>query len=328
MRRLGAAFAIALAVAGAARAQENPAAFYQNKQVQFFTMGGPGGGYDTYTRAIAARLEKAIGARVLPINEPAAGGLVAMNRLLTAKPDGLSILLTGGEALAVASLMGEPGVNYDLLGQTWLARVSAENKIALIGPKSPYKSLKDMIASDHPVIWVGSGKIDGNTDFQSLLAWATGMKAKMIIGYKGTGGMNIAMESGEADARIVSDEAAALYGPSSGMRAVVTMARKRAAQFPDTPTVFEASKLSPDAERMLDWRAGVAALGRVIAEYLRSKLREILTDPDFIAEMKKTNLSASYANADDVGNMMKRAMTTLDAKGLAEIKTIIVDRYF
>ncbi len=338
MRSLGAVAAIILGLISSARAQEDAAAFYQNKQIQFFTMGSPGGGYDAYTRAIATWLERATGAHVVTVNEPAAGGLVAMNRMLIAKPDGLSLLLTGGESLAINALMGEPGVNYDPLAQTWLARVSAENKVALVGPKSPYKSLADMVASDRPVIWAGSGKVDGNTDFQSLLAYATGMKARMIIGYKGTGGMNVALQNGEIDGRVVSDESAALYGPSSGMRVVTTLARKRAEQFPDAPTVFEDVKLSPDAARILDWRAGIASLGRVIAmtpgapreraDFLRAKLKVILNDRDFIAEMRKMNLTATYASADEVAEMMSRAMKTLDAKGLAEIKTIVIDRYY
>jgi len=88
-----AAFALIALLTGAAKAQDTPAAFYQNKQIQFFTMGSPGGGYDAYTRAVGARLQKATGARVVAVNEPAAGGLVAMNRLLVAKPDGLGVLL-------------------------------------------------------------------------------------------------------------------------------------------------------------------------------------------------------------------------------------------
>lgn len=338
MRALAAALVIGLGLVCGARADEDAATFYQNKQLQFFTMGSPGGGYDAYTRAIAARLEKALAARVVTINEPAAGGLVAMNRMLAARPDGLTMLLVGGEALALASLMGEPGVNFDLLGQTWLARVSAENKVALAGPKSPFRSLAEMMAADRPVVWAGSGKADGNTDFQAVLAYATNMKAKIVIGYKGTAGMNLAMETGEIDARVVTDEAAALYGPSSGMRVVATLARKRAEQFPDAPTIFEAVRLTPDAERILDWRAGIASLGRVInmtpgvprdrVDFMRAKLREILTDPDFIAEAKKMNLSAGYASAGDLGDMMARAIRTLDAKGLAELKDIVVNRYY
>lgn len=335
---LRAAAAAALIAAAPAARADDPAAFYQNKTVQFFTMGSPGGGYDAYTRAIGARLEQALGARVLPINEPAAGGLVAMNRLLAAKPDGTSLLLVGGEALALASLFGEPGVNYDLLGQTWLARVSAESKVVLSGPKAPFNTFADMIASPRPVIWVGSGKADGNTDFQALLAYATGMKAKMVIGYKGTGGMNLAMQNGEADARVVSDEAAALYGASSGMKVLATLARQRATQFPEAPTVFDAVKLAPDAERLMAWRSGVASLGRVIAltpnapadraEFLRAKLREILNDPAFVGEMKKMSLSVGFASGADVGAMMKNAMTTLDAKSLAQLKEIVIDRYY
>ena len=160
----------------------------------------------------------------------------------------------------------------------------------------------------------------------------------MVIGYKGTGGMNIAMENGEIDGRVVSDESAALYGPSSGMRVIATLARQRAPSFPAAPTVFEAARLSPEAAAMLDWRAGIAALGRVIAvtpgapadrvEHLRATLRAVLVDPGFIAEMRNMKLSASYAPASEVGDMMARAMKTLDARGLAEIKSIVIDRYY
>ena len=337
MRAVFAALTFAILLAGAAKAQESPSAFYRNKQLQFFTMGSPGGGFDTYTRAIGARLEKATGARVVIINEPSAGGRVAMNRLLVSKPDGLSILLVGGEGLSMAALMGEPGVNYDPLAQVWLGRVSAESKVAMIGPKSPFKTFKDMLASDRPVLWTGESKVDSNTDFQALLAYATGMKARMIIGYKGTGGMNIAMENGEVDGRVVTGEAAALYGPSSGMRIAVTLARTRAEQFPDVPTVFEAATVTPEAGRLLDWRAGIASLGRVInvtpgtppdrVDYLRTVLRDILTDPDFIEEMKRSKLSVGYASGGEVAAMMTRAMT-IDQDTLALIKDIIINRYY
>src|SRR5688572_20794520 len=98
----------ALAVAGASAVLANPAAadpaFYQGKQGRIFTMGSPGGGYDTYTRAVSVFLEKRIGAKLIPTNEPAAGGLIAMNRTLNATPDGLTLLLTGGEGLVTAQL--------------------------------------------------------------------------------------------------------------------------------------------------------------------------------------------------------------------------------
>ena len=42
----------------ACRGAETAAEFYQGKQVRFYTMGSPGGGYDTYMRALVPHLEK------------------------------------------------------------------------------------------------------------------------------------------------------------------------------------------------------------------------------------------------------------------------------
>jgi tripartite-type tricarboxylate transporter receptor subunit TctC len=339
MRSSGYAFiAAALVAALPAYAADDAAAFYQGKQVRFFTMGSPGGGYDTYTRTVGAFLEKKLGAKVIPTNEPAAGGMVAMNRTMNAAPDGLTLLLTGGEALVTAQLYGLSGVNYDVRKQVWLARVSGEDKVAVVGASSPLHTVPDLRKSDKPAVWAGSGKADNNSDFSAIMCYALGAKCKIIVGYKGTGDMNIAIQRGEVDGRVISDEAAALYGPSSGMRVVTTLARKRSEKFPDVPTVFEAAKLAPAAERLLDWRAGISGLGRVIlvtpgtpperVDFLRRTLAEILQDPAFIAEVQKVNLAAGYASAEDVQATVERAMTTLDDKGLAEMKEIALERYY
>jgi len=330
---------IAVLTATAAHAaDESAAAFYHGKQIRFFTMGSPGGGYDTYTRTVGAFLEKKLGAKVIPTNEPAAGGMIAMNRAINAPPDGLTLLLTGGEALVTAQLYGLSGVNYDVRKQVWLARVSGEDKVAVFGSPSPVRTILDMQRSEKPVVWAGSGKADNNSDFSAILCYALGARCKIIVGYKGTGDMNLAIARGEVDGRVISDEAAALYGTGSGMRVLATLARNRSEKFPDVPTVFEAAQLAPTAARLLDWRAGIAGLGRVILvtpgtpsdriELLRSALGEILRDPAYVAEIRKVNLAAGYASAEEVRTMVEQAMTTLDARGLAEMKEIALDRYY
>jgi tripartite-type tricarboxylate transporter receptor subunit TctC len=329
---------LAIVTAPARGADEAALAFYQGKQVRFFTMGSPGGGYDTYTRTVGAFLERELGAKVIPTNEPAAGGMIAMNRTVNAPSDGLTLLLTGGEGLVTAQLYGLSGVNYDVRKQVYLARVSGEDKVAVVGPPSPYNTISDMQRSDKAALWAGSGKADNNSDFSAIMCYALGVRCKIIVGYKGTGDMNLAIQRGEVDGRVISDESAALYGPGSGMRVVTMLARKRSEKFPGVPTVFEAAKLAPQAERLLDWRASIAGLGRVIlatpgtpqdrVDLLRKLLADILRDPAFIAEVGKFNLSAGYASADEVRATVERAMTTLDEKGLAEMRDIALERYY
>jgi tripartite-type tricarboxylate transporter receptor subunit TctC len=331
--------ALSLLAAAPARAADEAAHdFYQGKQIRFYTMGSPGGGYDTYMRALVPFLEKKLGAKMLPTNEPGAGGLIAMNRTINAPPDGLTVALIGGETLVTAQLYESPGVNYDVRRQTWLARVSSEAKVALVGAKSPHHSVADMMKSEQPVIWVGSSKIDGNADFSALMNHALGLKSKIVVGYKGTGDMNLAIQRGEADGRVVSEESAALYGPSSGMRVLVTLARKRVEQFSDAPTVFEAANIDTHKARLIDWRAGVAGLGRLVlttpgtppdrVDFVRKAFAEVVRDPAFVAEVTKFKLTASYAGAGEVVAAVERAMTTLDKTGLAEVRNIALDRYY
>src|SRR5215510_9961805 len=228
--------AVGASAASSARAADG-VSFYQGKQIRIFTMGSPGGGYDTYTRRLSAK--------VIPTNEPAAGGMIAMNRTLNAPPDGLTLLLTGGEALVTAQLYGLSGVNYDVRKQVWLARVSGEDKVAAVGPPSRIGAVVDMQKLDKPALWAGSGKADNNSDFSAIMCYSLGARCKIILGYKGTGDMNLAIQRGEVDGRVISDEAAALYGAGSGMRVITTLARARSEKFPDVPTIFEATNLSP-----------------------------------------------------------------------------------
>ena len=211
--RVLAAVVVAIAASIGATPAVADATFYQGKQGRLFTMGSPGGGYDTYTRTVSAFLEKRIGVKLIPTNETAAGGMIAMNRMINAPPDGLTLLLTGGEGLVTAQLYGLSGVNYDVRKQIFLARVSGEDKVVTVGGPSPIKTVSDLATLDRQALWAGSGKADNNSDFSAIMCYALGAKCKIILGYKGTGGMNIAIQRGEVDGRVISDESAALYGP-------------------------------------------------------------------------------------------------------------------
>jgi putative tricarboxylic transport membrane protein len=321
-----------------AYAGNDGAAFFQGKQLRFYTMGGPGGGYDSYMRMLGNHLRTKLGVTIIPTNETGAGGLIAMNRTLTAAPDGLTILLTGGEALVTGQLYSPESVNYDVLKQVWLARVSSEVKVGLFAQNSAYRSFVDVIQSDKPVVWGGTGKTDGNTDFSAIVGYALGMKTKLIIGYKGTGEINLAIQKGEIDARVVSEESAALVSSDSAFRVLATLGRKRTEQFPDAPTVFEAAKLTPAQARLIDWRAGIAGLGRVVlvtpgtppdrVEALRAAFAEIVRDPSFAADMKKMNLVPNYADSTEVTKLVERSMTALDGDELATVRDVALKRYY
>ena len=115
IRRIGAAMlALACLLPIAARAQSSEAAFFKGKTVRVIVGYGAGGGFDLYARMIAPYLGKALGANVIVENQPGAGGIGALNRMMTAPPDGLQIMLVNGMAAAFGQFIEQQGVRYDL----------------------------------------------------------------------------------------------------------------------------------------------------------------------------------------------------------------------
>ena len=93
-----------------------------------------------------------------------------------------------------------------------------------------------------------------------------------------------------------------------------------------------------EAADLLDWRANIAALGRVVnvtpgtppdrVAFLRKTISGILQDPDFAAEMKRSQMTVSFANAEEVTTMFAKSMTALDTDRLAAVRDIIINRYY
>ena len=103
-------------------------------------------------------------------------------------------------------------------------------KVAVFDAQEPYsQGLADTVEAylKSKGVAVQRFSVTNNTtDFSAIASYALGIKSRIIIGYKGTADMNLAIQRGEADGRVVSEEAAALYGPGTGMRTFVTLARK------------------------------------------------------------------------------------------------------
>ena len=70
----------------AAVAQSSEAEFYKGKTVRLVVGYGPGGGYDIYARMIGPYISKALGTTVIVENQPGAGGVTALNRIMTGPP--------------------------------------------------------------------------------------------------------------------------------------------------------------------------------------------------------------------------------------------------
>ena len=339
-KALPAAVAVSMALAGAvlpAQAQDQ-AAYFKGKTVRIIVGFGPGGGYDAYARMIEPYLGKALGATVIVENQPGAGGVTALNRLYAAPADGMQMMLVNGTAAGLSQIIGQSGVQYDLSKVGHLGLVSASPWVWLVNPAQPLvTTAQEALKPGLKIRWGASGPVDGMSDGAAVTCEALKLDCKIVIGYKGTAEVALAVQRGEMDSLYLSDTSANNYVKSGQNKPVASMSRERSRFFPELPTIFEAVKLTPDQEWWFDFRATLDNLGRILVvppnmptdrlAYLQGVVDKVLHDPALIAEGEKSQRYIGYQDAEKTRAMVMNVIANLTPEQKARVNTVVTEKF-
>ena len=286
------------------QAQESEKAFYAGKTVRMIVGSGVGGGYDVFSRLIAPHLAKTLGTTVIVENVPGAGGLVALNRLYVAPPDGLQISLSQGTMAAFAQLMGDQAARFDLARFTYLATVGAPPGLWLVGPDSPIREVQQAIDARKKWRWASAGGTSGLGIGAAFTCEALKLDCHVVQGYKASSDAGLAVTRGEMDALYVPESSANNFVKARQNWALATISRTKSRFFQDRPTVFEAVRIDPDRVWVLDFFANIEGLGRLLMAppgipparlaYLQAAVKETLHNPQLIAEGERMERIIEY----------------------------------
>lgn len=194
------AFAAALAAGslftGAASA-ETVAEFYKGKVMSLFVGSAPGGGYDSYGRAVARHLGDHLpGSPTLVVkNMPGASGLrLAGYMYNAAKKNGSDIAGVHNTAV-VEQLLGSK-VQFDSRKFNWLGSANQLTSTCLSHKKSGITTVQQ--AMDKQLLIGATGSASSSTQLvAAFMNSLTGTKFKIIKGYPSTSSVLLAMERGE-----------------------------------------------------------------------------------------------------------------------------------
>jgi len=326
--------AAAIALGHSARV-EGSDAVYRNATVRFIVGSGAGGGYDSYTRLLAPHLAEDLGATVVVDNRPGAGGLLALNQVYTAPPDGLTVMIANASGAALAQLLGQDGVHFDLRRVEWLAGLGGEDPIIMWSAQSPYRTLADGMAAKTPVKWAASGRTSSQGVWIALATRALAINSNLIVGYKGSNEAALAAMRGEVDGIIVSASSAKLYAQDGKLLPAAALGSQRSPLFPDVPSVFELVNLTPEQAWWFDLSGRFSAIGRAIltapgtpADHvaaLMDSFRRILTDPAVLAESAAAGRPISYLPADVVKTSALALVDGIDAARLTDLRKMFAE---
>ena len=182
--------------------------FYKDKIIRFIVGQAAGGGYDTYTRAIAHHMIKHIPGNpaVTVENMTGAGSLVAANYLYnTAKPDGLTVA-NWNSAFVLNQALGDPNVRFDARKFGWIGAPSKGVPVCLIMGFSGPKTFDEILKSGKSIKMGGTAPGSHSIDLPLMLNKMLGTKFQAVSGYPGTSQLRLALQRREVDGQCTNWE--------------------------------------------------------------------------------------------------------------------------
>jgi len=272
---VAAAFAIAAAWSGAGFAQA-----YPNKPVRIIVQTAAGSSIDVSARLLADHLTRRWGQQVIVLNQPGAGGAIAVRALTNAANDGYTLFFAASSVFLVLPEL-QKNLAADINAMVPIAFIGETPMAIAVSGKSPAKSLSDLIALSKTT----SGGLNcavstrGGLSHLSAEALREASKADLaLVNYPGTAQ---ALTDVIADrVPVIVDSVSALIGPAAGgqIRILATAGPSRLKALPDVPA---ASETLPGFEATA-WFALVAPAG-TDAEIIRkatSDVDAVLKYPD------------------------------------------------
>ncbi|WP_298045653.1 tripartite tricarboxylate transporter substrate binding protein [uncultured Citricoccus sp.] len=309
----------ALALSGcAASGQENTGSpggiaegcsSFKGKTVELVIPYNSGGGYDILARVIIPGLENALGAKVLPINKPGAGGLLAINQLTAAPPDGTQIAIVNGTGAAAAILAGAEGPEFGFDDLSYIGRVAADDLVVTTNADSGYQTWDDVTKSDG-FKFGSTGR--GSSDYivANMLIQAFALKnAEVVVGFNSQSETDLALIQGNVDAIAGPLDSRRASIKSGETTAVLSFAEEAPADAAEA-TVFGDLELSEDTETLLDDIKSLTEFGRPLVapagmepetlSCLQDALAAAVEDPEVLQQAEKMQRELSYVSGEDL----------------------------
>ncbi|MBX9757559.1 MAG: hypothetical protein K2Y29_02195, partial [Beijerinckiaceae bacterium] len=187
----------------AVRAQ-TPEVFYRGKPIELLVGYAPGGLNDMLSRVVARHMGRHIPGQpnIIVRNMSSAGPIGIANHMFNAAEKDGSVIASLDRTGAQLAIRGELSARFDPLQFNWLGSVASFERDAyllLVNANHPAKTAADLQGGSLKAIIGSVGAGSTNQVFAMLAKDALRLNLDTIKGYRGTGPIFLAMQTGEVD---------------------------------------------------------------------------------------------------------------------------------
>ena len=230
-------FALSVLVASLA-----PAALAQTGVVKLVLPNAAGSGVDAITRALGPAVSKALNAPVVIENQPGAGGIVGLQTLARAVPDGMTLSVVSNNVVILPSVM--KSMPFDMPGDfTPIAVLGETPMVLVVNPqKMPVKDAKEFFAllkSKPRGFNYASGGNGTILHLAAELVLEAGSATATHVPYKGVGPMVTDLIGGQVDFGVAALPSVQGHIKSGALRPIGMLTSARTPAAPDIATLAE-----------------------------------------------------------------------------------------
>jgi tripartite-type tricarboxylate transporter receptor subunit TctC len=296
-----------LAVVSLTCATEQTRAAFPDQPITLIVPWAAGGGTDAIARQIAAMMQREWKQPVNVVNRTGGSGVVGHQAIATARPDGYTIGLITLE-INMMHWVGLTDLTHE--AYTPFALINQDAAAIHVKADSPYRTVKELFAAikANPNKIVASGSGQGGSWHLALagLMQAEGIPPNSIRWVPATGAATALTDLAAGGVEFVScsmPEAEALL-KANRIRSLTFMSPKRAANFPDVPTVEEATghKWYKGVWRGM---AGPKGLPNEIAAQYQAMIKTIWDSAEFQEFMTKRGFDVVYMDSEKFAAFMR-----------------------
>jgi tripartite-type tricarboxylate transporter receptor subunit TctC len=258
------AAASAIVVSALFAAPALPGERFPSKPIRLIVPVPPGGGADFVARGYAARVSETLGQQIVVDNRGGAAGIIAMEAVAKAVPDGYTLVQTNISTVSINPFI-YPKLPYDAMRDFAPVSITTLNPLVLVlHPGVPVRSVKELIAyckarpGEVSYASLGSGSV------QHLAGHVFSKEAgvqTIHVPYKGAAPATVDLLARQVQMAFSGVGTVAAHVKAGRLRALAVTGKERIDVFADVPTFSEAG--GPDVGMWL-WN-GILAPARTPA---------------------------------------------------------------
>ncbi len=278
-----------LAVCASALAQDVP--FPKRGNIEMTVLFPSGTSADMTARLLGQGMAKHLGANVVVVNRPGAGGAIGYKHVLSQKPDGYS-LVWNSNSISTTFHSGQLAVDYKAFDP--VARVLVESPVLAVRADARWKTLADFVkdAKSRPgKITVANSGIGSHTHITAVALFKTAGVDVLDVPYSAAQVIPNLL-GGHVDAMVQLPGALAGSIQSGAVRILATVTQKRDPMLPNAPTAQEHGvDVALDA-----WRGIAVPKGtpKAAISALENAIRATVESAEFVQQSREAEREARF----------------------------------